>query len=460
MFSNTSFEKFKRVFIGPVLYSLLYAIKFLSNFYSCNISPSPSEQQGYKTFAINDDFVMPTIEKPKKVYYEDLLEKAANEGTSITPVNRKKPFNAPVDKCPNCDAPKEYLYSFGHDPKSGHQKIQCKVCKAQRTPGKKTKKQTKPTLYCPHCGRAIAWKKKRKDFIVYKCINPDCSYKKNKGKRYTFNKYLLDEKDLVVSSPAKAKVNLNKTHSSGYLMSRALSYVINFGMSFRQAAQLIMEEYQVSVTHQTVNNWVKSFAAHLNHLAKKIQLPLSHLVVVDETYIKVNGKWGYLFTAIDGVGKFIITQHFSMNRDAKAAMTLLNEISKIHNKKDFILVTDKAPIYNVAVNYLKFFLKREVKHRQVKGLTDPENGPKNPYRKYKNLVERYFGTYKSHYKRLKSFQSIEGAIAHSILYGLYYNHLKPHDDFNNDPPLPLKINKREVSTWQQLINYLVELNKS
>ncbi|WP_205665751.1 integrase core domain-containing protein [Anoxybacter fermentans] len=97
---------------------------------------------------------------------------------------------------------------------------------------------------------------------------------------------------------------------------------------------------------------------------------------------------------------------------------------------------------------LKYF------HHQIKGLfpygiVDYSN---KVYRPYKNIVKRFFGTYKSHYKRHKSFSSFEGAISHAILYQLYFNYLKPHDSFGGKPPLQITDSTgRIIENWAQLI---------
>jgi len=62
-----------------------------------------------------------------------------------------------------------------------------------------------------------------------------------------------------------------------------------------------------------------SLAANLAPLIKRIPLPLSGIVVIDETYIKIKGNWHYMFTACDGLKGFIISQHISPHRDVRAA---------------------------------------------------------------------------------------------------------------------------------------------
>ena len=68
----------------------------------------------------------------------------------------------------------------------------------------------------------------------------------------------------------------------------------------------------------------------------------------------------------------------------------------------------------------------------------PPGGDSHTYRPYKNRLERLFGSYKAHYRRHKSFCSFEGAVAHALLYQLYYNHLKPHEASDGKVLEPLK----------------------
>jgi putative transposase len=56
-------------------------------------------------------------------------------------------------------------------------------------------------------------------------------------------------------------------------------------------------------THETVRDWGARFAPLITgHLRSKRKGKASHSWYVDETYLKVGGKWCYLYRAIDGNG--------------------------------------------------------------------------------------------------------------------------------------------------------------
>ncbi|AZR73219.1 hypothetical protein BBF96_07375 [Anoxybacter fermentans] len=129
-----------------------------------------------------------------------------------------------------------------------------------------------------------------------------------------------------------------------------MDFYIGLGLSLQQTVQAIKLTWQVSLSKEIIQKWTVSLAAKLAPLIPKLPLPLSGIVAIDETYIRVKGKWHYLFTAIDGKHGFVITQHLSKHRDAKAALTILQRIIKQYDGKKFTLITDKAPIYEVAVH--------------------------------------------------------------------------------------------------------------
>jgi transposase-like protein len=154
--------------------------------------------------------------------------------------------------------------------------------------------------------------------------------------------------------------------------------------------------YNVSPSAQTIQNWTVSLACRLGPKINDLDLPLSGIVAVDETYIKIKGSWHYLFTAIDGKNGCIIAQHLSRHRDTKGAITILKKIIEQYQDQKFILVSDMAPIYRAAVHALKIFLKADIDHRQVKGLFTDNNS------------DEVYRPYKAHYKRHSLCQAFVG----------------------------------------------------
>jgi hypothetical protein len=94
----------------------------------------------------------------------------------------------------------------------------------------------------------------------------------------------------------------------------------------------------------------------------------------------------------------------------------------------------------------------------VKGLRDPARTP-NPYRRFKNIIERYFGTAKPAYYDTRGFGTITGAIAHNILRAIDYNYFRPHQLYKDQPPLSLDglHSSHPIEKWNRLISIAAAL---
>ena len=443
--------------LKPLMNFVLLVYLFFSKLFHVDFEPKEKLDDSYTKFNSFDD-PLPDIE-PNYPDYQELLAEANENGEPIKAVNHRKPLTIDVDGCSKCGAPKKYLYSYGHDP-DGYQKFQCKVCDHQWAPEKPGQPKNHPTYRCPFCGYALSKEKERKHFTKYKCRNDDCSKWKNEHKRYRYRAYDFDVENLEVSRPDKEPVNLDHSQYGQFIISKAMDFYVGLGLSLRQSKRALKLAYDVSPSAQTIQNWTVSLAHRLGPKIKDLDLPLSGIVAVDETYIKIKGNWHYLFTAIDGKNGCIIAQHLSKHRDAKGAITILKRIIDQYQGQDFVLVSDMAPIYRTAVHAAKAFLKTDVDHRQVKGLFTDDDNSDEVYRPYKNIIERFFGTYKAHYKRHKSFSSFDGALAHITLYQLYFNYIKPHSSFDNKAPLVVEDSRGQpINSWAQLIKWINKTDK-
>src|SRR4249920_2610336 len=97
----------------------------------------------------------------------------------------------------------------------------------------------------------------------------------------------------------------------------AVRWYLRFGLSYRDVEELLAER-GIEVDHVTVYRWVLRFTPLLADAAR----PCRHLVgdrwFVDETYVKVAGRWRYVYRAIDQFGQ-VIDVYVSARRDTWAA---------------------------------------------------------------------------------------------------------------------------------------------
>ena len=127
---------------------------------------------------------------------------------------------------------------------------------------------------------------------------------------------------------------------------------------------------------------------------------------VDETYVKVRGKWTYLYRAVDKEGN-TIDFCLSPTRNAKAAKRFLGKALNGWKawEKPKVINTDKAPTYAIAISELKAAGKcpQDTVHQQVKYLN---NVIEADHGKLKQLIRpvRGFKTLKTAYATIMGFE--------------------------------------------------------
>src|ERR671912_30264 len=97
----------------------------------------------------------------------------------------------------------------------------------------------------------------------------------------------------------------------------AVRWYLRFAWSYRDVEELVAER-GVEVDHVTVYRWVQRFTPLLAEAARPCRHAVGDRWQVDETYVKVAGRWRYVYRAIDQFGQ-VIDVFVSSQRDAKAA---------------------------------------------------------------------------------------------------------------------------------------------
>jgi transposase, IS6 family len=97
-------------------------------------------------------------------------------------------------------------------------------------------------------------------------------------------------------------------------------WYLRFGLSYRDVEELLTER-DVQVDHTTVYRWVQRFTALLAEAARGCRHAVGDRWRVDETYVKVAGRWRYVYRAVDQVGQ-VIDVFVSPRRDTMAAPVL------------------------------------------------------------------------------------------------------------------------------------------
>ena len=103
----------------------------------------------------------------------------------------------------------------------------------------------------------------------------------------------------------------------------------------------ILEERGVEIDHTTLYRWVQEYAPQLEAEHRKRHKVCGTSWRMDETYIKVKGKWGYLYRAVDTEGDtvdFLLTK----KRGKKAATRFFKKAIRLND------MPEKATIDNTA----------------------------------------------------------------------------------------------------------------
>ena len=75
-----------------------------------------------------------------------------------------------------------------------------------------------------------------------------------------------------------------------------------------------MMERGLSIDHTTIYRWVMIYAPLIEKKTRKYLKPTNDSWRVDETYVKVKGKWKYLYRAIDSNGQTLDFLHSCQSR--------------------------------------------------------------------------------------------------------------------------------------------------
>lgn len=421
----------------------------------------------YRKLQVDD---LPIIEVPKKLDFQLLLsEHLESKGKPLKPVQRHA-NSTPVPssmKCPTCGAPSDYLYANN----GAKGQFKCKVCSCLFSENNRYHKEA--ILKCPHCSKTLEKVKERKDFHVYKCKNDACSYyqkkrnamtqkEKNQFKkdpqafklRYIYRQFHIDFQPLAKHLPKRPRVDLSRIYVSPHTLGLILTYHVNYGLSARKTAALMKDIHGVSISHQSILNYENSVALWLKPFIDHYPYELSDQFCGDETYIRVNGRWHYLFFFFDAVKKVILSYPVSPNRDTATAIKAIDEVLLKLKKipENLTFVVDGNPIYLLAQH---FFAQHQIPFEviQVIGLTNEDEVSKE-YRPLKQIIERLNRTFKGNYRSTHGFGSEHGSVSFVTLFVAYFNFLRPHSALEGKVPVTIpELEKLEnmPARWTNLI---------
>ena len=156
---------------------------------------------------------------------------------------------------------------------------------------------------------------------------------------------------------------------------QCVRWYCKYGINYRDLEEM-MAERGVEVDHTTIYRWVQRCAPELEKRITWYQNRMSFSWRVDETYIRVKGRWRYLYRAIDKHGA-TLDYYLSARRSAKAAKRFLAKALRRSGEwVPLVINTDRNPAYGEAIRDLKKegIIPPELEHRQVKYLNNRLEG--------------------------------------------------------------------------------------
>src|SRR5215813_8769867 len=106
-------------------------------------------------------------------------------------------------------------------------------------------------------------------------------------------------------------------HFESEIIILCVRWYLRFSLSYRNLKE-IMAERNLAVDHVTIWRWVQRYAPELSKRCRGDLRRTNGSWRVDETYLRVAGKWTYLYRAVDSAGA-TIDFLLSARRDAAAA---------------------------------------------------------------------------------------------------------------------------------------------
>jgi len=105
-----------------------------------------------------------------------------------------------------------------------------------------------------------------------------------------------------------------------------------FSLSYREFEEIAIIK-RARLDHATIARWVLKFVKLIDLKVRKYKKPVGSSWRMDETYIKVNGEWVYLYRALDSLGntiEFLLRKY----RDKAAAKAFFKKAFKNNGRPD------------------------------------------------------------------------------------------------------------------------------
>jgi putative transposase len=202
---------------------------------------------------------------------------------------------------------------------------------------------------------------------------------------------------------------------SAEIIVHAVWLYCRYALSDRDVEE-IFKDRGIMVDHATIQRWVYKFAPIFEKEFRKRKKRVGTSWRMDETYLKVNGKWHYYYRAVDKNGD-TVDYLFRSKRDTKAAYSFFKKATRNNGTPDKINI-DKSGSNTAGINAINKENKIDIEIRQNKYLNNRIEGD---HRFMKRRTRPMLGFKKS-------------TSAKRTLSGIETIHMIRKNQLNNDDP--------------------------
>ena len=164
-------------------------------------------------------------------------------------------------------------------------------------------------------------------------------------------------------------------------------WYLSYKLSSRELVEM-MSERGIILAHMTILRWVQRYVPEFEKRWSRYARTVGGSWRCDETYIKVNGRWTYLYRAVDKQGR-TVDFRLSERRDVAAAKAFFRKAMK-HNGTPRVITLDAYAASHRAIADLKAegTLPKRIRVRSSKYLN---NGIEQDHRRVKQRIRPMLG---------------------------------------------------------------------
>lgn len=188
-------------------------------------------------------------------------------------------------------------------------------------------------------------------------------------------------------------IRFKGSHYPKHVILYAVYFYVRYAVSYRDLEEILTER-GVHIDHATLNRWVVKYAPLIAAEAQKRKSATGRSWRMDETYVKVKGRWTYLYRAVDKEGNTLDFM-LSERRDEAAATAFFTRTIQSNGWPDKVVIDKSGAnlvglenmnillilsgwfwlIEVLQVKYLNNIVEQD--HRFIKKLTRPMQGFKS-----------------------------------------------------------------------------------